>query len=72
MRQFPVPTQSSLLGFLFAREEVQGCGDNVVVLAKLFRYVALADDYVPGWVPLYFATAGGNLMSERSKFLFTE
>jgi hypothetical protein len=70
MRQFPVPTQSSLLDFLFAREEVQGCGDNVGVLSKLFRDVALADDYAPGWVPLYFATVRGNLISECSKFLF--
>jgi len=70
--QFPVPAQSSLLDFLFAQEEVQCRGDNVGVLAKLFRQVALADDYVPGWVPLVdFATVGGNLISECSKFPFS-
>jgi len=56
---------------LFAQEQVQGCGDNVGVLAKLFRQVALADDDVPSWVALMdFATVGGNLISECSKFFF--
>jgi len=32
----------------------------------------LADDYVPGWVALVdFATVGGNLISECSKFPFS-
>jgi len=38
--QFPIPAQRSPLDFLFAQEEVQevqGCGDTVGALAKLFR-----------------------------------
>jgi hypothetical protein len=59
------------LDSLFAQEEVQGGGDNAGALAKLFGQVALADDYVPGWVTLMdFATVGGNLISEYSKFFF--
>ena len=69
--QLPVPIQGSLLDFLFAQEEVQCCGNSVGVLAKLFRQIVLADDYVPGWVPLMdLATVGGNLISDCSKFFF--
>jgi hypothetical protein len=35
--KLPISVQRSLLDSLFAQEQVQGCDDNVGVLAKLFR-----------------------------------
>jgi hypothetical protein len=40
------------LDFLLAQKEVECCGDGIGALAQLFGQIALADDYVPGWVPL--------------------
>src|SRR5437879_12302442 len=67
--QLPISVQRSLLDFLFTQEEVQCGGNNVGVLAKLFRQVAFADDYVPGWVALVdTAPVDRNFVSESAQF----
>ena len=44
--------------------------DSSVALAQLFSQIALADDYVPGWVPLMdIAPVGRNPVGECAKFL---
>jgi hypothetical protein len=48
--ELPVPAQGSPLDFLFAQKEVECGGNRIGALAQLFRQIALADDYVPGWV----------------------
>ena len=48
--KLPVPAQGSPLDFLFAQEDVERCGNRIRALPQLFRQIALADDYVPGWV----------------------
>ena len=59
------------MDFAFAQEDVQCCSDSVGALAKLFRQIVLADDYVPGWVALMdIAPVGRYLIGERAKFLF--
>ena len=50
--QLPIPVEGSPLDFLFAQEQVQGCGNSVRSLAKLSCEIALADDHVPGGVAL--------------------
>jgi hypothetical protein len=58
------------LDFLFAQEEVECCGNGIGALAQLFRQVALADDYVPGWVSLMdIAPVGRNPVGECPEFL---
>jgi hypothetical protein len=57
------------LDFAFAQEEVECCGNRIGALAQLFRQIALADDYVPGWVALmYFASIGRNPIGKHAKF----
>jgi hypothetical protein len=48
--QLPIPTEWSLLDFLFAKQEVQCGADNVRTLSKLRCQVVLADHHVAGWV----------------------
>jgi hypothetical protein len=48
--ELPIPAQGSPLDFLFAQEEVECCGNRIGALTQVFRQIALADDYVPGWV----------------------
>ncbi len=50
--ELPVPAQGSPLDFFLAQEEVECNGNRIGALAQLFRQIALADDYIPGWVPL--------------------
>jgi hypothetical protein len=57
--ELPVPAQGNPLDFLFAQEEVECCGNRIGALAQLFRQIALADDYVPGWVALMDVAAIG-------------
>ncbi len=35
---------------MFVQEEVQCCGNGVRALAKLFRQIVHADNYVAAWV----------------------
>ena len=68
--ELPVPAQGSPLDFLLAQKEVECCGNRIGALAQLFRQIALADDYVPGRVPLMdIASVGGNPVGECAKFL---
>ena len=58
------------MDFLLAQEEVECCGNRIGALAQLFRQIALADDYIPGWVPLMdIAPVGRNPVGECAKFL---
>jgi hypothetical protein len=58
------------LDFLFAQKKVECCGNGIGALAQLFRQIALADDYVPGWVPLMdIAPVGRNPVRECAKSL---
>ena len=68
--ELPISVQGSLLDFLFAQEEVQCCDNRIGALAQLFRQVALADNYVPGWVALMnLASICENLVGECPEFL---
>ena len=68
--ELPVPAQGGPLDFLLAQEEVECCGNRIGALAQLFRQIALADDYVPSWVPLMdIAPIGRNLVGECPEFL---
>jgi hypothetical protein len=58
------------LDFLFAQKEVECCGNRIGALAQLFGQIALADYYVPSWVPLVdIAPVGRNPVGECAKFL---
>ena len=60
------------MDFLLAQEEVECGGNRIGALAQLFRQIALADDYVPGWVPLMdIAPVGRNPVGECPEFLLT-
>jgi hypothetical protein len=55
---------------LLAQEEVECCGNRIGALAQLFRQIALADEYVPGWVPLMdIAPVGRNPVGECPEVL---
>jgi hypothetical protein len=57
------------LDSLFAQKEVECCGNGIGALAQLFRQIALADYYVPGWVPpMDIAPVGRNPVGECAKF----
>ena len=59
------------MDFAFAQEDIQCCGNSVGALAKLFRQVVLADDYVPVWVALMdIASVSRNPIGECAKFFF--
>ena len=45
--------QRSPLDFVFVQEEVQCCGNGVRALAKLFRQIVHADNYVAGVLEAY-------------------
>ena len=58
------------MDFLLAQEEVECCGNRIGALAQLFRQIALADYYVPGWEPLMnIAPVGRNPVRECAKSL---
>jgi hypothetical protein len=68
--ELPVPAQGSPLDFLFAQEKVECCGNRIGALAQLIRQIALADDYVPGWVAVMdVASIDWNLIGECPEFL---
>ena len=58
------------MDLLLAQKEAECCGNGIGALAELFRQIALADDYVPGWVPLMdIAPVGRKPVGECAKFL---
>jgi hypothetical protein len=68
--ELPVSAQGSPLDLLLAQEEVECCGNRIGALAQSFRQIALADDYVPSWIPLMdIAPVGRNPVGECAKFL---
>ncbi len=66
--ELPVPAQGSPLDFLLVQLQAQRGDDCVPALAKLFRQIVLADNYVPGWEALMdIAPVGRNFVSESAQ-----
>ena len=69
--QLPIPTERSLLDFLFTKQEVQCCADYVRAFSKQCCQIVLADHNISSWVAtMDIATVAGDFVSEGSDLFF--